>query len=78
MIVKTRFREHVTHLRNGRSGKPCVTLNVVYNNHYVENRCSPLVKHVKNNCYLDAQESLEISIHNNLMKSGIFVCYILG
>ena len=59
--VKTRFKEHVAHIRYGRSDKSSVADHVLGTGHYIGIDNVKLIKAVNSNRKLDAYESLEIA-----------------
>ncbi|CAG9818791.1 unnamed protein product [Phaedon cochleariae] len=63
--IKTRFKEHIAHLKYGRLDKSCVAEHMFNHNHNTHITNLKLVKQVNNIRKLDAYESLEIFKNSN-------------
>ena len=59
--IQTRFKEHMAHLKYGRTEKSSVAQHAFDNNHRIDKNNLRLIRNVRNNRQLDAFESLEIS-----------------
>ncbi|KAJ8976203.1 hypothetical protein NQ317_008281 [Molorchus minor] len=58
--ILTRFKEHMAHLKYGRTDKSSVAQHAFDNNHRIDINNLKLIRNVTNNRQLDAFESLEI------------------
>ena len=67
--IITRFKEHMAHLRYGRTEKSSVAQHAFDNSHRIDIDNLKLLRNVTNNRQLDAFESLEISKCKNSMNS---------
>ncbi|KAJ8963457.1 hypothetical protein NQ318_018939 [Aromia moschata] len=66
--ILTRFKEHMAHLKYGRTEKSCVAQHAFDNNHRIDINNLKLIRNVTNSRQLDAFESLEIIKCNNSMN----------
>ncbi|KAJ8946229.1 hypothetical protein NQ318_013040 [Aromia moschata] len=66
--ILTRFKEHMAHLKYGRTEKSCVAQHAFDNNHMIDINNLKLIRNVTNSRQLDAFESLEIIKCNNSMN----------
>ncbi|KAJ8956538.1 hypothetical protein NQ318_019261, partial [Aromia moschata] len=66
--ILTRFKEHMAHLKYGRTQKSCVAQHAFDNNHRIDINNLKLIRNVTNSRQLDAFESLEIIKCNNSMN----------
>ncbi|KAJ8942119.1 hypothetical protein NQ318_000714 [Aromia moschata] len=66
--ICTRFKEHMAHLKYGRTEKSCVAQHAFDNNHRIDTNNLKLIRNVRNSRQLDAFESLEIIKCNNSMN----------
>ncbi|KAJ8955988.1 hypothetical protein NQ318_006259 [Aromia moschata] len=66
--ILTRFKEHMAHLKYGRTEKYCVAQHAFDNNHRIDINNLKLIRNVTNSRQLDAFESLEIIKCNNSMN----------
>ncbi|KAJ8947663.1 hypothetical protein NQ318_009547 [Aromia moschata] len=66
--ILTRFKEHMAHLKYGRTEKSCVAQHAFDNNHRIDINNLKLIRNVTNSRLLDAFESLEIIKCNNSMN----------
>ncbi|KAJ8946347.1 hypothetical protein NQ318_004237 [Aromia moschata] len=66
--ILTRFKEHMAHLKYGRTEKSCVAQHAFDNNHRIDINNLKLIRNVTNSGQLDAFESLEIIKCNNSMN----------
>ncbi|KAJ8939515.1 hypothetical protein NQ318_022233 [Aromia moschata] len=66
--ILTRFKEHMAHLKYGRTEKSCVAQHAFDNNHRIDINNLQLIRNVTNSRQLDAFESLEIIKCNNSMN----------
>ncbi|KAJ8941629.1 hypothetical protein NQ318_000335, partial [Aromia moschata] len=66
--ILTRFKEHMAHLKYGRTEKSCVAQHAFDNNHRIYINNLKLIRYVTNSRQLDAFESLEIIKCNNSMN----------
>ncbi|KAJ8949363.1 hypothetical protein NQ318_012027 [Aromia moschata] len=64
----TKFKEHMAHLKYGRTEKSCVAQHAFDNNHRIDINNLKLIRNVTNSRQLDAFESLEIIKCNNSMN----------
>ncbi|KAJ8961586.1 hypothetical protein NQ317_013064 [Molorchus minor] len=67
--ILTRFKEHMAHLKYGRTDKSSVAQHAFDNNHRIDINNLKLIRNVTNNRQLDAFESLEIVKCKNRMNS---------
>ncbi|KAJ8980435.1 hypothetical protein NQ317_002078 [Molorchus minor] len=67
--ILTRFKEHMAHLKYGRTDKSSVAQDAFDNNHRIDINNLKLIRNVTNNRQLDAFESLEIVKCKNRMNS---------
>ncbi|KAJ8944976.1 hypothetical protein NQ318_018440, partial [Aromia moschata] len=66
--ILTRFKEHMAHLKYGRTEKSCVAQHAFDNNHRIDINILKLIRNETNSRQLDAFESLEIIKCNNSMN----------
>ncbi|KAJ8962600.1 hypothetical protein NQ318_000993, partial [Aromia moschata] len=66
--ILTRFKEHMAHLKYGRTEKSCVAQHAFDNNHMIDINNLKLIRNVTNSRQLDAFESLEIIKCNKSMN----------
>ncbi|KAJ8952514.1 hypothetical protein NQ318_003310 [Aromia moschata] len=66
--ILTRFKEHMAHLKYGRTEKSCVAQHAFDNNHRIDINNLKLIRNVTNSRQLDAFENLEIIKCNNGMN----------
>ncbi|KAJ8976828.1 hypothetical protein NQ317_011824 [Molorchus minor] len=67
--ILTRFKEHMAHLKYGRTDKSSVAQHAFDNNHRIDINNLKLIRNVTNNRQLNAFESLEIVKCKNRMNS---------
>ena len=67
--IKTRFKEHIAHLKYGMLDKSCVAEHMFNHNHNTHITNLKLVKQVNNIRKLDAYESLEIFRNSNIVMN---------
>ncbi|KAJ8951324.1 hypothetical protein NQ318_008228 [Aromia moschata] len=65
---RSRFKEHMAHLKYGRTEKSCVAQHAFDNNHRIDINNLNLIENVTNSRQLDAFESLEIIKCNSSMN----------
>ncbi|KAJ8943152.1 hypothetical protein NQ318_022893, partial [Aromia moschata] len=63
--ILTRFKEHMAHLKYGRTEKSCVAQHAFDNKHRIDINNLKLIRNVTNSRQLDAFKSLEIIKCNN-------------
>ncbi|KAJ8948894.1 hypothetical protein NQ318_005516 [Aromia moschata] len=66
--ILTRFKEHMAHLKYGRTEISCIAQHAFDNNHRIDINNFKLIRNVTNSRQLDAFESLEIIKCNNSMN----------
>ncbi|KAJ8945974.1 hypothetical protein NQ318_017090 [Aromia moschata] len=66
--ILTRFKDHMAHLKYGRTEKSCVAQHAFDNNHRIDINNLKLIRNVTNSRQLDDFESLEIIKCNNSMN----------
>ncbi|KAJ8947424.1 hypothetical protein NQ318_009630 [Aromia moschata] len=66
--ILTRFKEHMAHLKYGRTEKSCVTQHAFENNHRIDINNLKLTRNVTNSRQPDDFESLEIIKSNSSMN----------
>ncbi|KAJ8938030.1 hypothetical protein NQ318_003334 [Aromia moschata] len=66
--ILTRFKEHMAHLKYGRTERSCVAQHAFDNNHRIDINNLKLIRNVTNSRQLDVFESLEIIKCNNSMN----------
>lgn len=67
--IQTRFKEHMAHLKYGRTEKSSVAQHAFDNNHRIDISNLRLIRNITNSRQLDAFESLEINKCRNSMNS---------
>ncbi|KAJ8954527.1 hypothetical protein NQ318_000760, partial [Aromia moschata] len=69
--ILTRFKEHMAHLKYGRTEKSCVAQHAFDNNHRIDINNLKSIRNVTNSRQLDAFKSLEIIMCNSSMNGPI-------